>query len=157
MKDARLALYSALLLIPTLIAPACRARAEEDGARVNAYAVAPLLAEIRAHDAALGRRERELDERERTLDETDLTRARNQCVTQVLQETETTLDRAAQIGLLEVIGASDYWPSFLDRIEGVSLTDVQRYARRYLDPDRAVVGISRRNDGRQSQIDLAAL
>ncbi len=92
-----------------------------------------------------------------SLDETDLTRARNQCVTQVLQETETTLDRAAQIGLLEVIGASDYWPSFLDRIEGVSLTDVQRYARRYLDPDRAVVGISRRNDGRQSQIDLAAL
>ncbi|HSR69037.1 MAG TPA: pitrilysin family protein [Acidobacteriota bacterium] len=72
--------------------------------------------------------------------EDDVARARKQCCTQVLQEFETTLDQAVQLGMMETLVGFEYWVDYLRRIRSVTPEDVRRVAERYLDPSQVIVG-----------------
>ena len=79
--------------------------------------------------------------------EDELRRAHNQCCTQVLLDFETSLDQAAQLGLMETLGGFEYWHGYLERIRSVSAQDVLEAARQFLAPERAAVGVSVRSNG----------
>lgn len=100
--------------------------------------------ELRGHASLEEAEERLFEEMRRlagqALPEDDLVRAQNQCCTQALQDLETTLDQAIQLGVLESLGGFEYWNRYFERIRSVTGRDVQRAAARYLDPSRAVVG-----------------
>jgi len=89
-----------------------------------------------------------LEELECLLDEgvaaSELERAKNQCLFGTVASFETTFDLAAQIGLTETLGCPDYWKTYLDRIEAVQPSDVQRIASQYLALDRVTIGVSQR-------------
>ena len=85
--------------------------------------------------------------RSQPLKEGELERAKNQCCTQALQDFETSVDQAVQLGLLETLGGYEYWDDYLDRICAVTASDVRAAARRYLDPSLATIGFSVGSDG----------
>ena len=64
----------------------------------------------------------------------ELERARNQCLSQFLGDFETPLDQAVQLGLLETLAGFEYWNSYVERIESVSVDDIRAAAHKYLRP-----------------------
>lgn len=74
----------------------------------------------------------------------ELERAKNHVVFATVASFETSFDLAAQVGLTELLGQADYWPDYLEKIEALSLRDVQKVAGRYLDPQSLVLGVSTR-------------
>jgi zinc protease len=71
----------------------------------------------------------------------ELERSKNQCRADFLNDFETTLDQAAQLGLLETIHKFEYWQDYQEQIERVTTEQVMAVAGRYLSPDAATVGI----------------
>ena len=85
--------------------------------------------------------------RETPVSPSDLQRAKNQCIADVLGDFETTLDAAAQLGALEMLTGYEYWRDYIERIEGLTPEDVLEAAAGLLLPERAVIGQSARTNG----------
>ena len=75
--------------------------------------------------------------------EEELNRAKNHCWMALLGDFETTLDSAGQLGLLESLDRVEYWQDFWEKLRQVTASGVRRVARRYLTPQRMVVGVLR--------------
>jgi zinc protease len=71
----------------------------------------------------------------------ELERSKNQCKADFLNDFETTLDQAAQLGLLETIHRFEYWQDYQQQIDNVTAEQIMAAAQRYLSPDTATVGI----------------
>jgi zinc protease len=75
------------------------------------------------------------------LPDSELKRARNQCLSQFLADFETPLDQAVQLGLLETLRGFEYWNSYVEQIESVTVADIRAAANTYLRPDGSTKGI----------------
>jgi zinc protease len=71
----------------------------------------------------------------------ELERAKNQCKADFLNDFETTLDQAAQLGLLETIHQFEYWQDYQERIDSLTGEEVMAVAGRYLSPEAATIGL----------------
>ena len=74
------------------------------------------------------------------ISETELSRAKNQCITQFLQSLETPLSQAMQLGLMQTLDCSEYWHTYADRILALEAEEIQDVAQRWWSPERATVG-----------------
>ncbi len=74
-------------------------------------------------------------------DPDELERAKTQCRFSFLSSIETPLDQALQLGLFETLGGFEYWLDYEQRISRVTEEDVAEMCRRFLSPEKAVVGI----------------
>lgn len=74
--------------------------------------------------------------------EQEMLRAKNLCITEFLEDFETTLGQAAQLGLMETLDRYEYWLTYADRIRSVTTEEVRDVARRYLSPQQATIGIA---------------
>ena len=75
------------------------------------------------------------------LSETELSRAKNQCLTQFFAGFETTLDQAIELGLLETLDRYQYWYDYVQQINRLTAEDVTRVAAQYWSPEQTTVGI----------------
>jgi len=73
--------------------------------------------------------------------EEEVLRARNQCLTQLIGDFETTIDQSVQLGLMETVAQFEYWNDYPARIASVTPSDVRDVVRKYFRPERATVGI----------------
>lgn len=74
--------------------------------------------------------------------ELELQRAKNQVEASRIFEQDSNFRHAMLLGQSETIGAGWRWlDEFLGHIQSVTAKDIQRVARRYLDPDNRTVGI----------------
>jgi len=73
--------------------------------------------------------------------EEEIQRARNQCLTQLLGDFETTIDQSVQLGLLETLSRFEYWNDYPANIAGVTTSGVAEVVRKYFRPELATVGI----------------
>jgi zinc protease len=76
-----------------------------------------------------------------TITEEDLTRAKNALIKQLENQNNNTIGFA--VGLTEVIGAGSYklWYIYRDRVEKLTLKDVQEVAKKYYKPSNRTSGI----------------
>ena len=78
---------------------------------------------------------------QKPISETELTRAKNQCMTQFFSGFETTLDQAMQLGLLETLDRYQYWYHYPQQINRLTAEEITQVAAQYWSPEQATVGI----------------
>ncbi len=73
--------------------------------------------------------------------EEEVERARNQCLTELLGDFETTIDQSVQLGLMETLLHFEYWNDYPAKIAAVDPSRVVEVVRKYFRPEQATVGI----------------
>ena len=73
--------------------------------------------------------------------EEEVVRARNQCLTQLIGDFETTIDQSVQLGLMETLSRFEYWNDYPAKIAAVTPSRVAGVVRKYFRPEQATVGI----------------
>ncbi|MGH7185131.1 MAG: M16 family metallopeptidase, partial [Pseudomonadota bacterium] len=81
--------------------------------------------------------------REQGVTDAELARAKNLLEGEYIYEGHTTRGRAYDLGLASTIADLEFAQTYLERIRRVTREDVQRVARRVLDPDRYAVAVVR--------------
>ncbi len=90
--------------------------------------------------------ERAIDEvtggvRDEGVTQAELDKARNQVAASFIFAQESNRGQAMRVGFHELTGGWRRMNEYLGGIQGVTTEDVQRVARKYLDPDRRTVGV----------------
>lgn len=78
--------------------------------------------------------------RQDPVSDAELIRAKNQSIVQTLEDFETSMGQAVQIGLMEVLDRFEYWHTYRDLILSVTAADITQIAGQYT-PQQAVVGV----------------
>lgn len=71
----------------------------------------------------------------------ELRRAKNQCLTQLIGDFETTIDQSVQLGLMETVARFEYWNHYPAELAAVTPFRVAEVTAKYFRPERATVGI----------------
>ncbi len=79
---------------------------------------------------------------EEELDEAELRKAKNQCVSQFLNDLETTFDQSFQLGLWETLFHWEGLNEYIEALESASASQIRQTAAKYCDPDKAVVCVA---------------
>ncbi len=75
-------------------------------------------------------------------DEAELRKAKNQCVSQFLNDLETTFDQSFQLGLWETLSHWEGLNEYIEGLESVSASQLCQTAAKYCDPEKAVVCVA---------------
>ncbi len=73
--------------------------------------------------------------------EEEVVRARNQCLTQLIGDFETTIDQSVQLGLMETVARFEYWNDYPAKVAAVTPSDVCDVVRKYFRPELSTVGV----------------
>ncbi|MBI4445816.1 MAG: insulinase family protein [Acidobacteria bacterium] len=92
--------------------------------------------------------------RQTRLGKEELERARNQSLIQFLEDFETSLGQALQLGMMETLEHFEYWSLYAERLLALSAEDVRAAAEQLWTPEYATVGILL--NGSDQQISLPA-
>lgn len=79
--------------------------------------------------------------RREPISEAELSRAKNQSITEFLESFETPLSQAVQLGLLQTLDRVEYWHTYAEKILGLEVEEIQDVAKRFWSPEQATVGI----------------
>ncbi len=93
------------------------------------------LAEVEA--AMLAQVQKVVDE---PVSEAELRKAIKQTKAQFAYSSESVTDQGYWLGFSEIVSDIDWFEQFMDRIEGVTVEDVQRAAQTYFKPSQRTVG-----------------
>jgi predicted Zn-dependent peptidase len=74
-----------------------------------------------------------------TPDEAELRKAKNQCISHILNDLETTFDQGFQLGLWETLFRWDGLNKYIEDLEAATTAQIQETAEKYCDPNKALV------------------
>lgn len=99
---------------------------------------------------------KELDAIRKTVTEAEVTKAKNYVALSFPSDVETTTDIASRLGEQFIYALPDGWlDTYVQKVQAVTLADVQRVGREYVDPDRVAVVIV--GDRKKIEVEVRAL